>query len=108
MRTVIVAAFVNNDVQKGFPAEQSVLAVGAEVFGFKRSFKTIIDLKIRRADFTAQLALCFAVVVIQVCVRRVAEGTKFFVGNMGGSTISDGLEYSAVFSLVGFKQYLEV
>ena len=99
---------MNNDVQESFPTEQSVLAVRAEVFGFKRSFKTIIDLKIRRADFTTQLAFCFAVVVIQVGVWRSAEGTKFFVGNMGGSTISDGLERPAVFGLVGFKQGLEV
>lgn len=51
MRTVVIAAFVNNDVQEDFPAEQGVLAVGAEVFSFKRSFKTTIDLKKRRADF---------------------------------------------------------
>ena len=53
MRAVIVAAFVNNDVQMGFPAEQSMLAVRAEVFGFERSFKAVVDLKNRRADFAA-------------------------------------------------------
>jgi hypothetical protein len=29
---VIVAAFVDNDVQTGFPSEQGVLAVRAEIF----------------------------------------------------------------------------
>ena len=32
--TVIVTAFVNNDVEPDLPSEQSVLAVRAEVFGF--------------------------------------------------------------------------
>jgi hypothetical protein len=50
VRTIIIRAFVNNDVQKGFPAEQGILAVGAEVLGFERSFKTSIDFKNRRAD----------------------------------------------------------
>jgi len=35
VRAVTIAAFVNNDVQKGFPAEQGILAVRAEVFGFE-------------------------------------------------------------------------
>ena len=42
---MIIAAFVNNDVQKNFPAEQGVLAIWAEVFGFECSFKTIISLE---------------------------------------------------------------
>ena len=108
MRAIIVAAFVNNDVQKGFPAEQCPLAVWAEIFGFKRSFKTIIDLKIRRADFATQLALGFAVVVIQVSVRGVAEGAMFFIGDVGDAAVIDGLERSAVFGLIGFKQCFEV
>jgi len=45
VRAVIIAAFVNNDVQKDFPAEQGVLAVRAEVFCFKRFFITIIGVK---------------------------------------------------------------
>ena len=35
MRTVVVAAFMNNDVQTYFPAVQGILAVRTEVFSFK-------------------------------------------------------------------------
>ena len=39
---MIIAAFVHNDVQEGFPAEQGMLAVWAEVFGFKGSTEFFI------------------------------------------------------------------
>ena len=42
---MIIAAFVNNDVQKGFPSVQGRLAIWTEVFGFECSFKTIIGLE---------------------------------------------------------------
>lgn len=77
MRTVVIAAFVNDDMQKGFPAEQSMLAVRTEVFGLKRSLRTVIDLKERRADFAAQLRAGFPVVVIQVLVWGIAVRALF-------------------------------
>ncbi len=51
MRTVIVTAFVDNDVKAEFPTEQGVLAVRAKVFGFERFSKTIVSLEGCRADF---------------------------------------------------------
>lgn len=103
MGAVIIAAFVNNDVQKGFPAEQGILAIWAEVLGFKRSFKTIIDLKIRRADLAAQLGFFFAVVVVQVYMRSITKGTLFGLGNGFSVTYLDGLEWPAVFGLISLK-----
>jgi len=108
VRTVIVAAFVKNDVQQGFPAEQGFLAIRAEVFGFKRSFKTIIGLKVRRANFAAQLGSFLAVVVIQVDVRRVAERALFGLRNGFSIADLDGFERPVMFGLVGFKQRLEI
>ena len=49
--TMIIAAFVNNDVQKSFPAEQGVLAIWTKIFSFECSFKTVISLEDSRADF---------------------------------------------------------
>jgi len=99
---------VNNDVQKGFPAEQGVLAVRAEVLGFERSFKTTVDLKNRRADLAKQLGSFFAVVVIQILMRRVAKRTLLGLGD-GFSVLNiDGLERSAVLGLIGFKDSFEV
>ena len=46
MRAVIVAAFVNNDVELGFPAEQCAVAIRTVIFGFSRSFITIVDVKV--------------------------------------------------------------
>ena len=46
MRTVIVAAFVDDDVELGFPAEQRAVAMRAVIFGFSRSFITIVDVKV--------------------------------------------------------------
>ena len=50
MRTGIIAAFVNNDVETDFPAVKCAVAMGAVIFGFSRSFITIISLKGRRAN----------------------------------------------------------
>ena len=44
---VIVAAFVDDDVETGFPAEQRAVAMRAVIFGFSRSFITIISFKSR-------------------------------------------------------------
>ena len=46
MRAVIIAAFVNDDVELGFPTEQRAAAMRAVIFGFSRSFITIVDVKI--------------------------------------------------------------
>jgi hypothetical protein len=91
VRTVIVAAFVKDDVQKGFPAEQGFLAVWAKIFGFQRSFKTVVGLKNRFADLAAQLGAFLAVVVIQVYVRRVAERALFGLRNWFSVEYLDGL-----------------
>ena len=42
---VIIAAFVHNDVETGFPAEQRALAMRTIIFGFSRSFITVVDTK---------------------------------------------------------------
>jgi len=108
VRTVIIAAFVNNDAQKGFPAEQGVLAVRAEVLSFERSFKTTIGLKNRRADLAKQLGSFFAVVVIQKLMRRVAKRTLLGLGD-GFSVLNlDGFERPAILGLIGFKDGFEV
>ena len=104
MGAIIIAAFVNDDVQKGFPAEQGILAIWAEVFGFKRSFKTIIDLKIRRADLAAQLGFFFAVVVIQVYMRSITKGALFGLGGLLAVAYLDGLEWSAVLGLISLEE----
>ena len=103
MRAVIIAAFVDNDVQKGFPAEQGVLTVWAIIFGFKRSFKTIIYFKNRRTDLAEQLGSSFAVVVIQILMRRVAKRALFSL--RGGFSVLnlDGLEWPTMLGLIGFK-----
>jgi hypothetical protein len=78
--------------------------VWAEVFGFECSFKTVIDLKIRRADLAAQLGFFFAVVVVQVCMWRVAEWTFFGLRDRLSAAQLDGFERSAMLGLVCFKQ----
>jgi hypothetical protein len=55
VRTIIIAAFMNNDMQEGLPSEQGMLAVGTKIFSFEGFSKTIIGLKERRADLAAQL-----------------------------------------------------
>lgn len=55
MRAVIVAAFVDNDLQTGFPAVKRAVAMRTEVFGFRGSFITVVGLKSRQADLAAQL-----------------------------------------------------
>ena len=80
------------------------MAVWAEVFGFECSFKTVIDLKIRRADLAAQLGFFFAVVVVQVCVRRVAEWAFLGLRNRFAAAQLDWFERSAMLGLVCFEQ----
>jgi hypothetical protein len=55
MRAVVIAAFVNNNIETGFPAVKPSVAMGTVIFGFGSSLGTIIDLKDRRADFAKQL-----------------------------------------------------
>ena len=45
VRAIIIAAFVHNDVETGFPAEQRALAMRTIIFGFSRSFITVVDTK---------------------------------------------------------------
>ncbi len=45
MRAIIVAAFVDNDVETGFPAVERALAMRTIVFGFRGSFITVVGLK---------------------------------------------------------------
>lgn len=104
MRAVVVGAFVNNDVQESFPAEQGMLTVRAEVFGFMRSLRTVIGLKERRTNFTAQLGPFFSVVVIQVLMRRVAKRALFSLGDGFPVAYLDGFERTIVFNLVGSEQ----
>jgi len=65
-------------------------------------------LKVSQADFAAQLVFYFAIVVVQVYMRRVTEGALF--GLWDGSAVAklDGFEGSAVFGLIGFEDCLEV
>ena len=52
---VIVAAFVYNNVEAGFPSKQRAVAMRTVIFGFSGFFITIIGLKGRRANFAKQL-----------------------------------------------------
>jgi hypothetical protein len=85
-----------------------MLAVWAEVFGFKGSFKTIIGTKNGRADLAKYLVFYFAVVVVQVNVRRVTEGALFGLWDGSATAKLDGFEWSAVFGLISFEDCLEV
>ena len=80
------------------------MAVRAEVFGFKCSFKTIVDRKKRRADLAEQLGSFFAVVVIQILMRRAAKRALF--GLRDGFSVLNlyGFEWTAMFGLMRFEQ----
>ena len=84
------------------------MAVWTEVFGFKGSFKTVICAKNRRADLAKYLVLYFAVVVVQVYMWCVAKGALF--GLWDGSAIAklDRFERTAMLSLIGLEDSLEV
>ena len=81
-----------------------MLAVRAEVFGFERSFKTVIGLEGSRADLAKQLQSSFAVVVVQVLMRRVTVGA--LLGLRGGFSVLnlDGLKRTSVLGLIGLQQ----
>jgi hypothetical protein len=80
------------------------LAVWAEVFGFKGSFRTIIGLKKRQADLAEQLGSFFAVVVIQVLMRCGAKRALFGLRD-GFSVLNfDGFKRMAMFGLISFEQ----
>jgi hypothetical protein len=97
MRAVIVTAFVNNDVEADFPAEQCAVAMRAIIFGFRRSFITVVSVKCRRADLTKELGSFFTVVVVQVLVRGFAERALF--GLRDGFPVANlnGFEWTATF-----------
>jgi len=65
-------------------------------------------LKVGQADFAAQLVLYFAVVVVQVNMRRVTEGALFGLWDGSSTAKLDGFEWSAVFGLISFEDCLEV
>ena len=81
-----------------------MLAVRAEVFGFERSFKTVIGLEDSRADFAKQLQSSFAVVVVQVLMRRVAVGA--LLGLRDGLSVLnfDGFKRTSVLGLISLQQ----
>ena len=84
------------------------MAVRAEVFGFERSFITIIGVKSRCADFAEQLGSFFAVVVIQILMRCVAKRALFGLRDWFPVLNLDGFERPAVFGLISFKNSFEV
>ena len=104
MLAIIIAAFVNNDVQKNLPSVQGRLAIWTEVFGFECSFKTIISLEDPRADFAKQLGVFLAVVVVQVLMRRITVWA--LLGLWDGFPVLnlDGFKRTPVFGLIGLKQ----
>jgi hypothetical protein len=55
VRTVIVAAFVHNDIKADLPAEEGPVAMGAVIFGLECFFITIVDAESGCADLTTQL-----------------------------------------------------
>lgn len=80
------------------------MAVRAEVFGFKSSLRTIVGLKDSRTDFAEYLSLCFAVVVIQKYVRRIAAVGLFALWNGFPAAKLDGFECPAMLGLISLKQ----
>lgn len=85
-----------------------MLAVWAEVFGFKGSFKTVIGLKNRRADLAKYLVFYFAVVVIQVNVWCATGGALFSLWDRGTAAKLDRFQWSAVLGLMGFEDRFKV
>jgi len=81
-----------------------MLAVWAEVFGFKGSLRTIIGLKKRRADLAEQLRSFFAIVVIQVLMRCSAKRALFGLRDGFPVLNFDGFKRVAMFGLIGFEQ----
>ncbi len=65
-------------------------------------------MKVRQADFATQLVFYFAVVVVQINVRRVTEGALFGLWDGSSTAKLDGFEWSAVFGLICFDDCLEV
>jgi hypothetical protein len=84
------------------------LAVWTEVFGFKRSLRTIIGLKNRRTGLAEYLVFYFTVVVVQVNVRCATGGALFGLWDGRTTAKLDGLEWSAMLSLISFEDCLEV
>jgi hypothetical protein len=84
------------------------LAVWAEVFGFKRSLRTIIGLKNRRADLAEYLVFYFAVVVVQVYVWCAAGRALFGLWDGSSTAKLDRFEWSAVFGLISLEDCFEV
>ncbi|MBF0505073.1 MAG: hypothetical protein HQL14_08245 [Candidatus Omnitrophica bacterium] len=60
-------------------------------------------MKVRRADLAAQLGFFFAIVVVQVCVRRIAEGTFFGLWDRFTAAKLDGFECPAMLDLISLK-----
>ena len=85
-----------------------MLAVGAEVFGFERSFKTIIGSKDRRADLAEQLGSFFAVVVIQILMRRIAKRALFGLRDVFSVLNLNGFKRPAVLGLISFEDCFEI
>jgi len=95
---------VHNDVETHFPAEQCAVAMRAVIFGFNRSFITIVGLKKRQANFAKQLCAFFTVVVVQVLVRGFAEWALFVLGNGFPVLNFDGFKRTAMLGSISFEQ----
>jgi hypothetical protein len=80
------------------------VAMRAVIFGFSRSFITIVGLKCRRANFAKQLRTFLAVVVVQILVRSFAERALFGLWDGFPVLDLDRLERSLVSGLVSLEQ----
>ena len=65
-------------------------------------------MKVGQANFAAQLVFYFAVVVVQVNVRRITGGTLFSLWDGRPAAKFDRLEWSAMFGLIGLEDSFEV
>jgi len=74
------------------------------VFGFGGSFKTIVGRECRRAHLAARLGEHFAVVVVQISVRRFAERALFCLRDRFSAAKLDGFELPALLGLMSFQQ----
>jgi hypothetical protein len=73
MGTGIVAALIDGHFFFLFPGEEGVLAVGAVVLGFSLA-ESFFLLKELSADLAEELGSLFAVVVVEIGMRRLAGG----------------------------------
>lgn len=73
MLAVIIGAFVDRDFFPRLPAEESVIAVGAEVLRLIVFTKALISLEQMAADLASKLGFFLAVIVVEIVVRGITE-----------------------------------